>query len=253
MFNFTSIAGKAREFVVDNSPMILTGMAVAGVVTTAVLTAKAAPRAVQDIQHAESERVEPLTPVEKATLTYQHYIPAAIAGTLTIGAIIMAHSVNSRRQAAFISAYTLAENRYREYQQKVTERVGEKKEQLIQDEVAQDIVNRNPVGTREVIITGNGNVLCFDPMSKRYFTADYPTLQKAEIDTNYQILDEGYASLNDFYTRAGLPAIPLGEDLGWTSDKKLELRITTTLSEENVPCLTIFFYQDPFPKYYKYN
>lgn len=249
MSQITSIAEGARKFVVDNSPMILTGMAVAGVVTVAVLAAKASPRAVQDIQHAESERIDPLTNVEKVKLTYHYFIPAAVAGSLTIGAIVMAQSVNLRRQAAYISAYTIADNRYRDYQQKVAERVGDAKERLIQDDVAQDIVNRNPVSNRDVIITGNGNVLSYDPTSDRYFTADYPTLQKAEIDTNFQLLDEGYASLNDFYARCGLPRITLGEDVGWTADKKLELRITTTLSEENVPCLTISFYQDPFPKY----
>jgi hypothetical protein len=62
--------------------MILTGMAVAGVVTVAVLAAKASPRAVQDIQHAESEQTEPLTTVEKVKLTYHYFIPAAVAGSV---------------------------------------------------------------------------------------------------------------------------------------------------------------------------
>lgn len=250
MSHFTSIAGKAREFVVDNSPMILTGMAVAGVVTTAVLAVKNTPRAYMDIQHAESERVEPLTNVEKAKLTYHYYIPAAVAGSLTIGAIIMAHSVNSRRQAAFISAYTIADNRYREYQKKVAETVGPNKEQQIRDDVAQDIVNKNVNSERDVFITGTGKVWTYDPFTDRLFEADMQTLQQAEIDTNFQILNEGYASLNDYYGYLGIPHVSMGEDLGWTSDKKLDVHITTTTAEGR-PCFCISFMQDPFPKYHR--
>ncbi|QYC55029.1 hypothetical protein QCN36_gp41 [Arthrobacter phage CastorTray] len=253
MSHVTSIARGARKFVVDNSPMILTGMAVAGLVTTAVLAAKASPRAWMDIQHAESERTEPLTNVEKVKLTYHYFIPAAVAGSLTIGAIIMAQSINSRRQAAFISAYTIAEKRYREYQEKVRETVGEQKEKDIHDEVSAKIARENPKSERNVVITGQGHILTYDPMSDRYFPADYPILQQAEIDTNYQILDEGYASLNDFYSRCGLTGIPLGEEVGWTSDKKFELRITTMQSEDNEPCFTIAFSTQPIRNYYRFN
>lgn len=254
MSHITSIAEGARKFVVDNSPMILTGMAVAGVVTVAVLAAKASPRAVQDIQHAESERTEPLSTTEKVQLTYHYFIPAAVAGSLTIGAIIMAQSINSRRQAAFISAYTIAETRYREYQKKVAETLGDQKEQQIHDDVSAKIARDNPLGDREVYVTGKGHIQTYDPMSDRYFTADFPTLQQAEIDTNYQILSEGYASLNDFYSRCGLSSIPLGEEVGWTSDKKLELRITTMQNQEdNSPCFAIAFYTDPVRNYYRFN
>lgn len=254
MSHVTSIARGARKFVVDNSPMILTGMAVAGLVTTAVLAAKASPRAWMDIQHAESERTEPLTNVEKVKLTYHYFIPAAVAGSLTIGAIIMAQSINSRRQAAFISAYTIAEKRYREYQERVRETVGEQKEQDIHDEVSAKIARENPMSERDVIYTGKGHIMTYDPMSDRYFPADYPTLQQAEIDTNYQILEDGYASLNDFYSRCGLPNIPLGEEVGWTNDKKLELRITTMQNQEdNTPCFAIAFYTDPIRNYYRFN
>jgi hypothetical protein len=232
--------------------MILTGMAVAGVITTAVLAAKASPSAVRDIQDAESEQVDPLTTADKVKLTYHYFIPATVAGSLTIGAVIMAHSVHSRRQAAFISAYTIAENRYREYQKQVAETLGDQKEQQIHDDVSAKIARQNPLGDRDVFITGKGHIMTYDPMSDRYFMADFPTLQQAEIDTNYQILQEGYASLNDFYMRAGLPSISLGEEVGWTSDKKLELRITTMTSDENVPCFSIAFYTDPIRNYYKF-
>ncbi|QFG13651.1 hypothetical protein PBI_SHEPARD_44 [Arthrobacter phage Shepard] len=250
MSQITSIARGARKFVVDNSPMILTGMAVAGLVTTAILAGKASPRAFMDIQHAESERSEPLSNTEKIHLTFHYFIPAAVAGSLTIGAIIMAQSINSKRQAAFISAYTIAENRYREYQKRVAETVGDQKEQQIHDEATAATAHQNPIRNK-VFVTGKGHIVTYDEMSDRYFLADYPTLQQAEIDTNYQVLEEGYASLNDFYARCGLPSIPPGEELGWTSDSKFELRITTMQSQDNEPCFAISFTTEPIRNYWR--
>ena len=213
MSHITSIAGKARKFVVDNSPMILTGMAVAGVITTTFLAVKNTPRAYMDIQHAESERVDPLTNVEKVKLTYHYYIPAAVAGSLTIGAIVMAHSVNSRRQAAFISAYTLAETKLRDYQQKVVDHIGEKKEQAVRDDLAQDYVNRNVAS--QVIVNSDDTQPFIDMMSGRKFNSTVDKVRKAENKLNYQLNNEPYASLNDFYDALGIPHISMGEELGW--------------------------------------
>ena len=250
MSHITSIAEGARKFVVDNSPMILTGMAVAGVVTVAVLAAKASPRAVQDIQHAESERVELLTTVEKVTLTYHYFIPAAVAGTLTIGAIIMAQSINSRRQAAFISAYTIAESRFRDYQQKVVDKMGEAKEQAVRDDIAQDYVNANPINNSTLIVNDGDTQAFLDLMSGRHFLSTVEKVRKAENKLNYQLNNEAYASLNDFYDALGIPHISMGEDLGWRSGRMVDVRLSTTLDEDRA-VITLDFSVEPIGDYYR--
>lgn len=250
MSHITSIAEGARKFVVDNSPMILTGMAVAGVVTVAVLAAKASPRAVQDIQQAESERVEPLTTVEKVTLTYHYFIPAAVAGSLTIGAIIMAQSINSRRQAAFISAYTIAESRFRDYQQKVVDKMGEAKEQEVRDDIAQDYVNANPINHSTLIVNDGDTQAFLDLMSGRHFLSTVEKVRKAENKLNYQLNNDAYASLNDFYEALGIPHIAMGEDLGWRSGRMVDVRLSTTLDEDRA-VITIDFSVEPIGDYYR--
>ncbi|MFR8351429.1 MAG: DUF6353 family protein [Blautia obeum] len=42
----------------------------------------------------------------------------------------------------------------------------------MKDAVAKDKVEKNPVVTREVIITEKGNTLCYDAISGRYFKSD---------------------------------------------------------------------------------
>lgn len=251
MSHFTSIAGKARKFVVDNSPMILTGMAVAGVITTAIFAAKASPSAVRDIQDAESERVEPLTNVEKVKLTYHYFIPATVAGSLTIGAIIMAHSVNSRRQAAFISAYTLVEGRFRDYQQKVVDNMGEAKEQAVRDDLSQDYVNANPITNAHLIVNDNDTQAFLDLLSGRHFLSTVDKVRKAENKLNYQLNNDSYASLNDFYGALGIPYISLGEELGWRTGRMVDVRLSTALDNDRA-VITIDFSVEPIGEYYKF-
>ncbi|ASR84045.1 hypothetical protein SEA_TEACUP_40 [Arthrobacter phage Teacup] len=250
MSHITSIARGARKFVVDNSPMILTGMAVAGLVTTAVLAAKASPRAWMDVQHAESERTEPLTTVEKVKLTYHYFIPAAVAGSLTIGAIIMAQSINARRQAAFISAYTLVDNRFKDYQQKVVEKMGQAKEQEVRDDIAQDYVKANPINNSTLIVNDNDTQAFLDIMSGRHFLSSVEKVRKAENKLNYQLNNDAYASLNDFYDALGIPHISMGEELGWRSGKMVDVRLSTALDNDRA-VITIDFSVEPIGDYYR--
>jgi hypothetical protein len=230
--------------------MILTGMAVAGVVTVAVLAAKASPRAVQDIQRAESERVEPLTTVEKVALTYHYFIPAAVAGSLTIGAIVMAQSINSRRQAAFISAYTIAESRFRDYQQKVVDKMGEAKEQEVRDDIAQDYVNANPINNSTLIVNDTDTQAFLDILSGRHFLSTVEKVRRAENKLNYQLNNDAYASLNDFYDALGIPHIAVGEDLGWKSGRMVDVRLSTVLDNDRA-VITIDFSVEPIGDYYR--
>jgi hypothetical protein len=60
-----------------------------------------------------------------------------------------------------------------------------------------------------------------------------------------------YASLSDFYHLIGLPSTSFSDEVGWTSDKLLELEISTVLSEDERPCLSIGFNVAPIRNYYK--
>ena len=193
---------------------------------------------------------EPLTTVEKVTLTYHYFIPAAVAGTLTIGAIIMAQSINSRRQAAFISAYTIAESRFRDYQQKVVDKMGEAKEQAVRDDISQDYVNANPINNSTLIVNDGDTQAFLDLMSGRHFLSTVEKVRKAENKLNYQLNNEAYASLNDFYEALGIPHISMGEDLGWRSGRMVDVRLSTTLDEDRA-VITLDFSVEPIGDYYR--
>ena len=112
-----------------HSPEILTGIGIAGMITTTVLAVRATPKALILIEEKKDElEVNELTPKETVQAAWACYIPTAVIGTVSIACLIGASSVNMRRRAALATAYTLSESALKEYQEKVVETIGEKKE-----------------------------------------------------------------------------------------------------------------------------
>lgn len=224
-----------------HSPEILTGIGIAGMITTTVMAVRATPKALILIEERKEEiGAEKLEAMDMVRTTWACYIPAAITGTLSVVCLIGASSVNARRNAALATAYTLSESALKDYQGKVIEMFGEKKNEAVKDAVAKDKVEKNPVVTREVIITEKGNTLCYDAISGRYFKSDIEKIKKAECELNRQMLDDMYVSLNDFYYEIGLDSVKLGDELGWNVDSGyIDLSFSSQLASDGTPCLVI--------------
>lgn len=253
---------RAGKVAADNSPAILTAIGVTGTLTTAYLAAKGAFKAVEvlketeekrEVEYAEKEEtfVPALTTREMFDATWKCYIPAASSVALTVVAIIYSNRINDRRTAALASAYSVAEKSYAEYRAKTAEKVGKNKEQVIRDEIAQDDVTNNPPTKSEIIIVGDGPSLCRDAYSGRYFNSSVELLRKAENDINWQILNDGYASLSDFWDVIGLKHTDGSDDLGWNTDQKFDIKISGTISEDQKPCLSFSFQPSPKPRFFR--
>lgn len=248
----SSISKGIRGAITKHSPEILTGIGIAGMITTTIMAVRATPKALILIEERKEEiDVDKLTPIELIKTTWTCYIPAAITGGLSIICLIGASSVNARRNAALATAYTLSESALKEYQEKVIETIGEKKEQTVRDAIAKDRIDKNPVSSREVIITEKGNTLCYDAISGRYFKSDIDKLKKVENELNRRMRDEMYISLNEFYYEIGLNPISIGDDIGWNIDHGyIELNFSSQLTDDGTPCLVIDYQVAPG---YEYN
>lgn len=228
-----------------NSPTILTGASVAGLITTTVLAVKATPKALVILNNAEAEKDEPLTTLEMAKLTWKCYVPTTLMGVATIACMISAHSIHLRRNAALASAYSIAETAMREYHEKVVETLGETKARTIKDKVAQDKIKNDPISNKEVIVTGKGDMLCYDVLSGRYFKNNIENLRRIQNDFNRNLINEMYVSLNEVYYAMGLPGIKVGDDLGWNVDTMIEFHFSAQLTEEGEPCIVVDYLVGP--------
>jgi uncharacterized protein DUF6353 len=242
----TSFTNRLPKLISDNSPAILTAIGAAGALTTAYLTGRASIKAgalyaIDDLQRRHNDEPE-MEWKEFVKEYWRLYIPSAISAGLTVAAIISANRIGTRRTAALATAFAISEKAFDEYRNKVVEKLGDKKEELIRAEVAQERVNRKPPVDREVIVTGNGSVLCQDALTGRYFLCDLETIRKAENDINWRVLHDNYASLSDFYELVGLPPTSMSDEVGWNVDKLLEIKVSGTLTEGgNKPCMYIEF------------
>ena len=218
--NWSKIFKTVQNSAKKHTPEILTGIGITGLVSAGIMAVRATPKALMLIEEKKYDYdVDELTKLETIKTTWTCYAPSVIVGGMSICCLIGASSVNFRRNAALATAYSLSESALKEYQEKVVEVIGEKKEQDVQDAIIKDKVDKTPVTNREVFLTEKGNTLCLDLMSKRYFRTDIDMLRRAVNDLNRRMRDETFISLNDFYYEIGLDGIKLGDDLGWNIDR----------------------------------
>ena len=238
----TDITRKLTFEVKRNSPAILTGMAAAGVVTTTVMAVKATPKAMLLVDSLEEKNPSKMDILK---VTWRVYVPTALMASVTIGCMIGANHINIRRNAAIAGLYSITEKNLKDYQDKVIETIGKNKESIIKEEIVQDKLNANPVENNEVILTGNGEMLCYDELSGRYFKSDVETLRRAMNDVNRDMRMNMWVLLNEWYNEIGLEGIALGDDIGWDVDRPLELEFTSKLTSKNEPCLVVEYYPLP--------
>lgn len=250
--NMSKVFNDAKILVSKHSPEILTGLGIASMVTTTVLAVKATPKALSLIEDAEHEKGEKLTAPEKVKVAWKPYAPAVVSGVFGAACLIGANSVNARRNAALATAYKLSETALSDYREKVVETIGEKKERVVRDKVAEEQVKRNPVSKSELVITDKGNSLCFDPMSGRYFKTNIDLIKKAENNLNKKMLHSisGYVSLNDFYDELGLPHTDIGDDIGWNTDRLIDMELSAQVSEQGEPSLVLEYLTRPQYDYF---
>lgn len=233
----SNLLKQLTRVVTKNSPTILTGLGVGGVITTAYLTGRAAFTSAEVIEsdiYQNGYIDDPKKRAKRYTeLTWRLYIPAGISGSIAIGCIIAGARVSSKRTAAAYSLLSVSQQAFDEYRDKVVEKFGEKKEQAIRAEIAQDRVNNNPPGQ---VIIGSGSVMCCELFTGRYFMCDIETLKKAEIFINRKILSETEATLDDFYYEVKLEPTTDSSRCGWDLGRTLELYFSAVLHNEK-PCI----------------
>ena len=157
-----------------NSPTILTGLSVAGVITTTVLAVKVTPKAKDILDDYQEKRVEKevnrlcdehkekgtsnislddiideaetnvgkIPKIDVIKLTWKCYLPVAISAAATIACIIGSHSISSSRNAALVGLYSLSEKALKEYKDELLKlEDGKEKLQEVQEKIAQKQVD----------------------------------------------------------------------------------------------------------------
>lgn len=240
--------GHSKLFLDRNASTILTCIGGAGVVVTAVMAAKATPKAIDILEKAEEQKGEELTKFEKVKFAGPAYIPSIIAGASTLLCIFGANTLNKRQQAALTSAYALLETSYRDYKKKLVDLYGEEADARIKEGIARDAYEENDISVEE------GKRLYYDYHSGRYFESTPEKVKAAEYRINRHLVMRDYAYLNEFYEELDIPAIESGWEVGWTPGGNLDrywqswidFNHEKVVMDDGLECTIVVMNQEPY-------
>lgn len=250
-FNVSRGMRTVKSVITANSPVLLVGATITGVVATGVLAARGGYKARGIVDAAQAEKgPEPLTKQEKVSLTWLCYAPAALAGTGTITSCLGVHFVHTKRFAELAGLYAVTSGKLDDMKDEVEEMLTGKKKQELDDRLAQKSADGNPLVNNEVIITQSGTELCYDDWTGRWFHSNMNSIADAVNQVNAILIDEGELDLNTFYDRLGLTEVPMGTDFGWHHAKtsKLGLIYGNITAPDGRPAIAISFRDAPKPK-----
>jgi len=249
--NLEAMAKTAEKLVIDNSPLILSALGAGASVLASVQFTKATFKAAKRIQDAQfvintHEKSRPMSKGEKVELVWKLYIlPAGTLG-IAVSSIVLAQRINMKRAAALAAAYSLSQDHFDEYREKILAKFGTTKEQQARDEIAQDQVNRTE---NRLVLVDSTDVLCFDQYSERYFRGSMERLKQAMNTINFRLNTRGFASLSDFYELIGLKPTVWSDEVGWNNKNQLDLHFSSTLTQEGQPCIAFEYNINPFRSY----
>lgn len=253
----------------QNSPTILTSLAVGGLITSIALAIRATPKALSLIdeglysryeasEHGSllfwdwlkqetskegidwNDRLKMLSRRDILRTTWRCYVPTSAVAIASIACIIGANQVLLRRNAAIASLYTITEKAFGDYKSKVMETFGDKKELRLRDDIDADRIKANPPSSNEIIFTGKGKVKCYDSWNGRYFESDIEKIRRSVNDLNEELLTNAFVTLNDFYYALGLSGTDSGNLMGWNLDTgKLKIDYGSHLTDDGEPCLVL--------------
>ena len=243
-----------KPFVSKYEPELLIGMGVSGLVFSTVWAIKATFKASEAIRkYKEAKQIDKLTKKELFDLTWRFYVPVVGSTVLSIPCIIAGNHISGKRYAALATAYTISESALQEYQNKTLELVGPKKEQQIREEISKDKVNSTYEGGTQIIITGNGDSLFYEPLSGRYFKSNWNDISKAANELNAKSLSDicGHITLNEWFEKLGLEPIDVGDDIGWEllggTASLIDISMSSHVTKDNIPCGAISYRRRPEP------
>ena len=265
--NLASAVKTTKSVITANSPVLLVGASVAGVITTAVLAAKGGYKARGIVDAERMSRVaspEPpfdtfleykeefekgvpqLTPVEIAKLTWLCYAVPGVTGASTIASVLGVHMIHTKRHAALAGLYVAATGKLDDYREEAEKLLGPKKSQELSNVVGQSAIDKTSDNfvDNEVVVTPGGTDLCYDEWGGRYFMSSLPQIEAAFNKLNMQLVESGDALVNELYDHLGLTPTQVGS-LGW-SGAKLEPRFATVTAPDGRAAIS--FQLRPEPK-----
>lgn len=252
-----SLFPKAKQYLIDHSPQILTGIGVSALVGAGIVAVKNTPAACAAIEEKkEEEGVDKLPFWDIVKIGAKYY---AVPGGMAIAGATCVFSglrVSTSRADAFAALAASEAVRLKDTRDVVREKFGEKKANEVDEEVARKEIERDGIPDIHWIEeTGHGDQIVWWPNFGRWFKCDIGWIRRVVNEINKEI-EEGDVNeddpfdtrtlngvcVNRFMSGIGIAKCDIGMLLGWNGKNKLHPRfydITTDKESEKAVVLVM--------------
>ena len=213
------IAKIAWKFVDENAPTILMVAAELLLVCTTVSAIKDAPVAKEKIHEAKVKKLadkndrDPLEVIEhfnendilETKLTVWEYTQVLVpvywrTAVCFVGCgtcIFFSNRVLNKRYLAVLGVLAAKEKDLEKYKDKIKELFGESKAENVENEIANDIIQKAPLTDENVFCTMYGNHLFYDTISHTWFRSSIDAVKRGLNEFNAQLMRDEEASVDD--------------------------------------------------------
>lgn len=201
---------KLPSFITKNKAPIMLLAGIAGFVATNYLTAKGAVK-----QYEERQNNLNLSLKEELKIAAKCYAPAVTCGLVSAGLIFGGNKTYAKTQAGLLSAYTLANTRFKNERDAVLKTFGLDGLTKVDDQIKQPLIEemkKQPVS--------QGSILVCDTFGKepRFLETTMEELQQAEYEFNRRFSKNGEINVNYFYELLGFEQTMEGETFGFNAE-----------------------------------
>lgn len=227
------------------APYILAGISTVGVVATAVLAYKAAPKVEAVLKETKDEdtlvKVKKMAPV---------VAPVATAGAVTIGCILGSSVLSYKSQAAIASAYIFLDRNKSKFEAKFKELFPDEYKK-VSEEVVKASVSKEQAINFKNLSTKDENVCFYEEHHEELFEKSMIEVIDAEYQLNRKLALEGEVNLNDFFMLLGLNPTKEGAELGWnaTDHTWIDFEHDILKVDDDLECYEIKYLTKPMPNY----
>lgn len=240
----TSRAGRQVLKLRKNSPALLFGAGVVGVVATAVLASRATLKldkileeTQKDLMTIDAMEHPGYTPQDRqkdkalvfvkagVSIAKIYALPAAV-GVLSVGALTGSHVVLSRRNMAVTAAYAALDRGFKEYRQRVVDTYGEDEERKLRYDLAGEtqLTTETEKGQKtqnvQLLKSKHGSIYAriFDQLNPNWQKQAHYNQFFISSQQNYandKLRAQGHLFLNEVYDMLGLERSKEGAVVGW--------------------------------------
>ena len=232
---------RSALIVQKNSPGLLLGTGIVGMVASTVLACRATlkmeavvddakekldtARTLEHAEYSEKDRSRDISLIyfQSGVKITRLYAPAIIVGAFSIAALTRSHSILTTRNAALTAAYTTLERGFREYRARVVAKYGEEQDRDFRYGT-QEIEILNPETKRKRTVTrvgpGGESIYArfFDPASSLWSKEpeyNLVVLHAQQQYANDMLHARGHVFLNEVYDALDIPRSEAGSVVGW--------------------------------------